>query len=102
MHAIIITAPWDHYRKELENLCEELISYSIDCRIMNYEDPEAVGLLLKYGIEDGMIKIPKIFLVINNQVIEIKYELHEDLTTNMKENIMRIIKNHKDGLNSKQ
>ncbi|WP_069807365.1 hypothetical protein [Vulcanisaeta thermophila] len=85
---IITTAPWDYHRDELNAVCNELISRGINCRLMDYEENEALKLLLKYGIKDGMVRIPSVFIIHGDRVIQVTYEVRDDLTTNIRERIM--------------
>ncbi|WP_054857393.1 hypothetical protein [Vulcanisaeta sp. JCM 16159] len=76
---VIVTADWDYFKDQLSMLCSQFIKAGIDCETMNYEDQEALRLIIKYGIDNGVVRIPQIYVIINGDVKRITYEITDDL-----------------------
>ncbi len=76
---IIVTADWDYLRDQLNSLCSQLTREGITCEMRNYMDPEALQLIIKYGINNGIVRIPQIYVVNDGDVRRIGYEVRDDL-----------------------
>ena len=84
---IIITAEWDHFKDQLNALCSQLINEGINCEIKDYEDPDSLQLIIKYGINDGMVRIPQIYIINDGNVRRVNYEVTDDLRLVIKDNL---------------
>ncbi|ADY00795.1 MAG: hypothetical protein ACP5GZ_04150 [Vulcanisaeta sp.] len=82
---IIVTAEWDYFKDRLSNLCSQLIKAGINCEIKDYRDPEAMRLIIKYGVSNGIVRIPQIYLINDYEVKQIKYYITNDLRLIMNE-----------------
>ncbi|GAB6948384.1 hypothetical protein JCM16161A_25140 [Vulcanisaeta sp. JCM 16161] len=76
---IIVTAEWDYFKEQLSTLCSQLSRAGVDCEVRDYGNPEALRLIVKYGIDNGMIRIPQIYVISDGNVRRIDYEVTSDL-----------------------
>ncbi len=45
----------------------------------DYGNPDALQLIIKYGIDNGLVRIPQIYLISNGEIRRITYEITSDL-----------------------
>jgi len=64
---IVITAPWDHYSRRISRICSKLEG----CIILYYYEEEALKLILKYGIDGGMVRIPQFYIEKEDGVVRL-------------------------------
>ncbi|GAB6945699.1 hypothetical protein [Vulcanisaeta sp. JCM 14467] len=84
---IIITAEWDHFKDQLNALCSQFINEGINCEIRDYDDPNALQLIIKYGISNGIVRIPQIYIINNGDVKRVNYEVTDNLKLVIKDNL---------------
>ncbi|WP_054842411.1 hypothetical protein [Vulcanisaeta distributa] len=76
---VIVTADWDYFKDQLTTLCSQFIKAGISCEMRDYGSPDALQLIIKYGIDNGLVRIPQIYLISNGEVRRIAYEITSDL-----------------------
>ena len=76
---IIITSKWDYLKDQLDTLCAQLLKAGINCEIRNYDEPEAMRLIIRHGINNGIVRIPQIYIIDNERVRQVKYRVTNDL-----------------------
>jgi hypothetical protein len=80
---VVITEEWDYFRDELESLCAELDRRGIECRILDLRNDESTRLIIKYGIENGIVRIPQIYVISDGDVKRIQYEVTKNVRLNL-------------------
>ncbi len=76
---IIITSKWDYLKDQLDALCTQVLKAGINCEIKSYDEPEAMKFIIRYGINNGMVRIPQIYIIDNDKVRQVKYRVTNDL-----------------------
>ncbi|MCG2863852.1 MAG: hypothetical protein L7H10_01165 [Vulcanisaeta sp.] len=88
---VVITEEWDYFRDELESLCAELDRRGIECRILDLRNDESTRLIIKYGIENGIVRIPQIYVISDGDVKRIRYEVTKNVRLNLESLINHIM-----------
>ncbi|GEM_PF-4670152 len=76
LKVVVITAEWNFHKKRVEEICRELERQGISCIVRNYSDE--LELLIKYCIKNGLIKLPKILVIVNDKVVKVIDEVELD------------------------
>ncbi len=77
---IIITSKWDYLKDQLDALCMQLLRAGVNCETRNYDEPEAMRLITRYGINNGIVRIPQIYIIDNERIRQVKYRVTNDLS----------------------
>ncbi|WP_291999710.1 hypothetical protein [Caldivirga sp.] len=68
MEVIVVTASWDVHLGFIKYHCRRLLNKGVLCRVIMINDNDAKELLIKYGVRDGIIKIPVVLILSENRV----------------------------------
>nr|KJR72495.1 MAG: hypothetical protein TU36_01710 [Vulcanisaeta sp. AZ3] len=89
---VIITADWDYLRKDLDSLCEQVLRIGFECEIHNYNEEAVISLLIKYGISNGIIRIPQIYVIQNGEIRRVGYRVLDSIKLDIDEVINEVIR----------
>jgi hypothetical protein len=88
---IVITKDWDYLRSDLELLCERLIKSNVECEMRDLDDTESRQLVIRYGIENGIVRIPQIYVIKDGNIKRMHYEVTKDVRLNVDSLIINIM-----------
>jgi hypothetical protein len=60
---VIITAQWEVGIGLVRHYCRALINRGFRCRLMMINEDNAKDLLIRYGVREGVVKIPLILMI---------------------------------------
>ncbi|ABW01633.1 hypothetical protein [Caldivirga maquilingensis] len=68
MEVIVITASWDVHLGFIKYHCRRLLRKGIPCEVTMINNNDAKELLIKYGVKNGIIRIPTVLVLSKNGV----------------------------------